>query len=107
MVVAYLKSVWGGEEVRPSLCPTIENPDLVLQETGSSPTHSRLNYVSSGDTLRRDAMSSFFLIIFFNNSRKQVAHKPFRAKNSLSRISNLLLQQNSTDSYRQHNSCCL
>ena len=49
----------------------------------------------------------FFLIIFFNNSRKQVAHKPFRAKSSLSRISNLLLQQNSTDSYRQHNSCCL
>ena len=49
----------------------------------------------------------FFLIIFFNNSRKQVAHKPFRAKSSLSRISNLLLQQNSTDSYRQHNSFCL
>ena len=59
MVVAYLKSMWE-EEVRPSLCPTIENPDLVLQETGSSPTHSCLNYVSSGDTLRRDAMSSFF-----------------------------------------------
>ena len=36
----------------------MENPDLVLQETGSSPTHSRLNYVPSGDTLRRDAISS-------------------------------------------------
>ena len=39
----------------------MENPDLVLQETGSSPTHSRLNYVPSGDTLRRDAISSSFL----------------------------------------------
>ena len=37
----------------------MENPDLVLQETGSSPTHSRLNYVPSGDTLRRDAISSY------------------------------------------------
>ena len=36
----------------------MENPDLVLQETGSSPTHSCLNYVPSGDTLRRDAISS-------------------------------------------------
>ena len=36
----------------------MENPDLVLQETGSSPTHSRLNYVPSGDTQRRDAISS-------------------------------------------------
>ena len=31
----------------------------MLQETGSSPTHSRLNYVPSGDTLRRDAISSY------------------------------------------------
>ena len=38
----------------------MENPDLVLQEIISSPTHSRLNYVPSGDTLRRDALSSFF-----------------------------------------------
>ena len=37
----------------------MENPDLVLQETGSRPTYSRLNYVLSGDTLRRDAISSF------------------------------------------------
>ena len=36
----------------------MENPDLVLQETGSRPTYSRLNYVQSGDTLRRDAISS-------------------------------------------------
>ena len=36
----------------------MENPDLVLQETGSRPTYSRLNYVPSGDTLRRDAISS-------------------------------------------------
>ena len=43
-------------------------------------------------------------------SRKQTAHKPFRAKSSLSRsktVSNPLLQQDSTDSYRQHNSGCL
>ena len=43
-------------------------------------------------------------------SRKQVAHKPSRAKGSISsskRVSNPLLQQNSTDSYRQHNSGCL
>ena len=36
----------------------MENPDLVLQETGSRPTYSRLNYVPSGDTLCRDAISS-------------------------------------------------
>ena len=43
-------------------------------------------------------------------SRKQVAHKPLGAKSSISsskRVSNLLLQQDSTDSYRQHNSGCL
>ena len=43
-------------------------------------------------------------------SRKQVAHKPSRAKSSISsskRVSNPLLQQDSTDSYRQHNSGCL
>ena len=37
---------------------TMENPDLVLQETGLRPTYSRLNYVPSGNTLRRDAISS-------------------------------------------------
>ena len=47
MVVAYLKG-GGGESVGPSLCPAMENPDLVLQETGSSPTHSRFNHVPSG-----------------------------------------------------------
>ena len=43
-------------------------------------------------------------------SRKQVTHKPLRAKSSISsskRVSNPLLQQDSTDSYRQHNSGCL
>ena len=43
-------------------------------------------------------------------SKKQVAHKPSRNKSSISsskRISNSLLQQRSTDSYRQHNSGCL
>ena len=43
-------------------------------------------------------------------SRKQVAHKPLRAKSSISsykRVSNPLLQQDSTYSYRQHNSGCL
>ena len=43
-------------------------------------------------------------------SRKQVAHKPLRAKSSISgskRVLNPLLQQDSTDSYRQHNSGCL
>ena len=42
-------------------------------------------------------------------SRKQVAHKLFRANSSISsskRVSNPLLQD-STDSYRQHNSGCL
>ena len=40
-------------------------------------------------------------------SRKQVPHKPPRAESSISsskRVSNPLLQQDSTDSYRQHNS---
>ena len=32
---------------------------MVLQETGSRPTYSRLNYVPSGDTLRRDVISSY------------------------------------------------
>ena len=41
----------------------MENPDLVLQETGSRPTYSRLNYVPSGDTLRRDAISSFIAAV--------------------------------------------
>ena len=37
-----------GDEARPSLCPSVENPDLVFQETGdSSPTHSRrLNVIA-------------------------------------------------------------
>ena len=48
-----------------SLCPTMENPDLALQETDSSPTHSHFNHVPSEDTLRRDAMSSFFWIQVF------------------------------------------
>ena len=42
----------------------MENPDLVLQETGSRPTYSRLNYVPSGDTLRRDAISSLLVQYF-------------------------------------------
>ena len=45
----------------------MENPDLVLQEKGSSPTHSRFNHVPSGDALRQDAMSSFFVVYFFDN----------------------------------------
>ena len=40
----------------------MENPDLVPQETGSRPTYSRLNYVPSGDTLRRDTISSFKIL---------------------------------------------
>ena len=46
----------------------MENPDLVLQETGSRPTYSHLNYVPSGDTLRRDAITSymyFYIIVLF------------------------------------------
>ena len=38
----------------------MENPDLVLQETDSRPTYSRLNYVPPGDTLCRDAISSLY-----------------------------------------------
>ena len=49
----------------------MENPDLVLQETGSRPTYSRLNYVPSGDTLRRDAISSY--ITFLESETLQVA----------------------------------
>ena len=41
----------------------MDNPDLVLQETGSRLTYSRLNYVLSGDTLRRDAISSLRLVL--------------------------------------------
>ena len=43
-------------------------------------------------------------------SREQASHKPLRAKSSFSsskRVLNPLLQQDSTDSYRQHNSGCL
>ena len=43
-------------------------------------------------------------------ARKQVAHKSLRTKSSIfssKRFSNHLLQQDSTDSYRQHNSGCL
>ena len=41
----------------------MENPDLVLQETGSRPTYSRLNYVPSGDTLRQDTISSYYMML--------------------------------------------
>ena len=44
------------------------------------------------------------------SSGEQASHKPLRAKSSFSsskRFSNPLLRQNSTDSYRQHNSGCL
>ena len=34
MVTVYIKKE--GDEFGPSLCPTMENPDLVLQETGNS-----------------------------------------------------------------------
>ena len=43
-------------------------------------------------------------------ARKQVAHKTLRAKSSIfssKRVLNPLLQEDSTDSYRQHNSGCL
>ena len=43
-------------------------------------------------------------------SREQAAHKPLRAKSSISSskgVSNPSLQQDSVDSYRQHNSGCL
>ena len=43
-------------------------------------------------------------------SRKQTAHKSFRAKSSLSSsktVSGPLLQQDGINSYRKHNSCCL
>ena len=43
-------------------------------------------------------------------SKEEAAHKPLRAKSSVSsskRVLNPLLQQDSTDSYRQHNSGCL
>ena len=43
-------------------------------------------------------------------SREQVTHKPLRAKSGISsskRVSNPGLQQDSVDSYRQHNSGCL
>ena len=31
----------GGDETRPSLCPLMENPDLVYQETGDPQNHSQ------------------------------------------------------------------
>ena len=39
-VVAYINQ---GDEIRPSVCPSVENPDLVYQQTGysQSPTHPR------------------------------------------------------------------
>ena len=50
----------------------MENPDLVLQETGSRPTYSRLNYVPSGDTLRRDAISSILSGVSFIVSTESI-----------------------------------
>ena len=60
MVIAYLRSGGGGGGGGNNSSPlcALENPDLVLQEKGSSLTHSRFNHVLSGDTLRRDTMSS-------------------------------------------------
>ena len=55
----------------------MENPDLVLQEKGSRPTYSRLNYVPSGDALRRDAISSFKLmrLVCYAGQKKKLVHK--------------------------------
>ena len=58
MVVACLRRGGLSRALFVALCPTMENPDLVLQEKGSSPTHSRFNHVPSGDTLHQDAISS-------------------------------------------------
>ena len=43
-VVGHINKEGGRDEVGPSLCPSVENPDPVLQETDyyQSPTHSRL-----------------------------------------------------------------
>ena len=46
----------------------MENPDLVFQETGSRPTYSCLNYVPSGDTLRRDEISSCSILSTLSTS---------------------------------------
>ena len=47
-VVAYIYNE-GGDEVGPSVCRSVENPDLVYQQTGysQSPTHSRLGECGS------------------------------------------------------------
>ena len=41
-------------EVGPPLCPSVENPDLVLPETGDSesPTHPRLSKCDSGQAIQ-------------------------------------------------------
>ena len=62
----------------------MENPDLVLQETGSSLTHSRFNHVPSGDTLRRDAMSSFEIVLpFYFNYGKVIINASKWLSNNL------------------------
>ena len=40
MVVVYIKKE-GGDETGPSLCPLMENPELVYQETGDPQIHSQ------------------------------------------------------------------
>ena len=65
----------------------MENPDLVPQETGSSPTHSRINYFPSGDTLRRDAISSFC-----GDCKRPVDFKGFYKVLDLWMVKNLELQ---------------
>ena len=43
-----------GDEVGPSVCPSVENPDLVFQKTGycQSPTHSRLAECASRQAIQ-------------------------------------------------------
>ena len=52
-VVAYINKEWG-DEVGPSVCPSVENPDLVYQETGNtqSATHPRPAECDSRQTIQ-------------------------------------------------------
>ena len=52
-VIAYINKE-RGDEVEPSVCPSVENPDLVYQETGNpqSSTHSRPTECDSRQTIQ-------------------------------------------------------
>ena len=73
-VVAYINKEGGGggDEVGPSVCPPVENPHLLYQQTGHSQslTHSRPTECGSRQTIQTRPGNSNRVISFQRSSRQ-------------------------------------